>query len=323
MKKFPVGLCLTIAVLGLCAPKAKAENRHMQLEFNEYDGMVLGINMISNGMMGGTGAYLTAHPNANITDFPKMMRSEIYWRGFLQGSIGGSLVYAGEKTMTFQTDYEYSILTGKHLSNLGTSITYSASQNENWLANPSYISDLGPIVFHWKKSYGWKPEVYILPHSLVVTMYSFSQYTFESELSLKTGLLVFSGKLSPDSTIFGVCEANIITMDTKAIDGWADENSSYVTEFVLSHESIHSRWNHFQYMPMDAIYNYQINNWADSTTRVNLNFLRYENQPFRIGADLTSGVFFWSIAKWEDAGGTPQSLTLHEMASSKLFQYVD
>lgn len=259
---------------------AEASQPRVELEFNETDAIVLGTNILFNALMGGFGAHLENNPHS------RFWRDPHFWRGARQGAIGGIPVYAGEKIMTFQNEFDYAILLGKQISDLGTSITFSAALGENWLENPRYMTDIGPLVLSWNKERGLKPELFVLPDSAVYMIYGFSQYDLNLEQSLKTGLLVFNGTGTtndPDNPRFGKCMGNIVFVDPTRTP--LDNTPAFNYNITLAHEAMHTRGDYFMFLPLDAVINHYLKKAPGK-----LKLLGYENHPFRLGAAVGGGL---------------------------------
>lgn len=282
---------------------AKASQPRNEFELNKNDAIVLGSNMIFNAFMGGYGAHKQNSPHT------KFWKDLNFWKGFKQGAIGGIPVYTGMKIMTFQNEFDYAILLGKQVSDLGTSITYSASLGENWLENPRYMTDIGPLVFSWNKEKGLKPELFILPGSVgSLIHYGFYTYDLNLEQSLKTGLFVFDGDPKQNiggRSVSGRSDINLIIQDPNVVH----------YNQLLSHEAIHTR-NNFQFMPLDSIINYYL---KKTPTKLKLS---YENHPFRFGAIVGFG-FLSHSCFYSAELGIPYELQTIEFASSNLFNFED
>lgn len=302
-------------------------DRQVVLYFDKYDGAVLGANMLINGVVGGTGAFLQTkkHQSFQAKNLTKIYKSRVFWQGFSQGALGGIFIYAGEKTMTFQGNYDWSILIGKQISDLGTSITYSAGYGENWFKNPSYLTDLGPIVLRWSYKRPLRPQFFILPGPAVtMSVYFLSGYDFDPEASLHTGLMVFNGKTSATFTNFrpsGSCLFNIVVIDKNLISDYTPTDYAYYWEYnqTLAHEAIHSRWSYFQFLPLDALIDYSLTKWSKNGCK-KLAYLQYEKHPFRIGADM--GMLLMAAPSYlAQQMDVDYGLSWVEYAPSNLFTY--
>lgn len=307
-------LLVVLLSLSLAAKTQAKDDTRVVFQFNEHDAIVLTSEILINGMMGGTGAYLTEHPDFRLKNLPQMLKSRTYWQGFCQGAIGGSLNYAGEKIMTFQPEFKYSILAGKQVSDFGTSITYTASQNKNWLEDPAYLTDIGPMVLYWQKSTGLKPQIMILPGSLIMTAYDFSVSDFDPELSLQTGLFVFKNKSANDTVTLGYSYTNELTLNKSKIKNISDHPDFDIPN-VLGHEAIHTRI-YFHFLPLDAIINYNL----QRQTLIDLDWINNKNQPLHFGADLGWNLITATNFPFSQAG-TPEQLQPNEYAAYQLFNY--
>jgi len=291
----------------------KANEPEVVFKLNQADAIVLGGNMLLNGLMGGYGAHCSLNPHS------KFYRDSNFWEGFKQGLIGGIPLYMGEKMMTFQNEFEYSILIGKQVSDLGTSITYSAALGEMWLKNPRYMTDIGPFVMSWNKQKGLNPELWIMPGSAINSLSAFFRYNLNPEQSLKTGILVFNGELKNTGMYNeehrpGVHHYNITVLPTDKTK--KDNTPAWNYNITLAHEAMHSR-QYFMWMPLDPTINYYAGKLPGK-----LKLLGYEHHPFRFGADVG-----WII--WEGTGylsqkaGTPYNYSHSEYLNFNLFNYKD
>ncbi|MFC1599063.1 hypothetical protein ACFL2U_03615 [Patescibacteria group bacterium] len=311
MSKKSISL-IVIAVFFLTTSQIKAAKPEVELRFNEHDAIALASSMLINGLMGGFGAHYTHSPNANI------WHDQNFWRGFNQGAVGGIPIYGGLKLITFQNEWEYSALAGKQLSDLGTSITFSASRGENWLDNPRYITDAGPFVFNWEKKTGFKPEITVMPASAVSTLYAFSQFELNAQQSLRSGMLIFNGtgnsagRYNEDHRD-GVHLTNIAIIPN--YESELDHLSSHNYNITLGHEAMHGR-QYFMWVALDATFDYKFKNNKGRLSKKLEQLLTNDNLQW--GPDI--GGLYWSgLGEISFLAGVPYSYIPSEYANFNLF----
>ncbi len=293
---------------------AEAAKPEVEFQFNEKDAIALSSSVVINGLLGGLGAHFKLSPNS------KIRTDSNFWKGFQQGMVGGAFTYAGMKTMTFQNEWDYSILTGKQISDLGTSITHSAAMGEDWLKNPRYMTDFGPFVLNWEKEKGLKPEMLILPGSAICTGYALARHKLNIKQTTKTGLLIFDGYMG-DSEEYsedhrqGVHMANIAVIPAEETD--LDHKPSHNYNITLAHEAIHSR-QYIGWMPLDILIDSKLNEMSGRNPKVGL--LKYSSHNFRFGPDV-GGMAWTGIGDLSQIMGVPYHYKNNEFASFNLFNF--
>jgi len=177
-------------------------------------------NIGKGSFAGGVGAIINKKPNEKT--------GKVFLKGFLQGGVGGYLVYESKNFILKVSDnnkLEYA-WGAKFINSIGSSIVENASLNQDfwniWHFNVGY----NRIEVHTKNKI--KIKYKIMPVALLLTgIYAYGN-KFELEKSLKTGEILFS--LSKNFKHAGATWGKLILID----ESWLDKNN------LIAHEIIHS-----------------------------------------------------------------------------------
>lgn len=180
-------------------------------------------NIGLGSVVGGIGAVINKDPNEKI--------GKIFLKGFVQGGLGGYLVYESKNFIlkipeNNKLEYAWG---AKIINSMGSSIIENASLNKNFWDR--WHINIGFNRFEINTENRINIKYRIMPISLILTgIYAYGN-KFELDKSLKTGELIFS--VSGNFEHAGATWGKIILIDESKL---SDSN-------IISHEIIHS----FQY----------------------------------------------------------------------------
>lgn len=163
-----------IAALFICSVGKSQQERQILLQ-----------NVIFNGLTAGIGASINHHTGEKW--------HKAFKRGFLQGSLGGVIIYGGKKLNYLITDKE-SLAYGwlaKVTHATGTSISWNGANNEKF--GTLWSLELGPI----KADFSTKDNAVkfrFLPASIVAYALASKSGKFNLGATLSSGSVVFSKK---------------------------------------------------------------------------------------------------------------------------------
>jgi len=118
---------ITVTVLLFALPICLSGQRRPQPIRGESPNAGLFLsNVVMNGLMGGFGAI--------INKKPEQSGGKVFWKGFSQGCLGGSLQFAG-KHLTYQINRKENlgwVWPARLVNSAGSSITFNAASNRNF-----------------------------------------------------------------------------------------------------------------------------------------------------------------------------------------------
>lgn len=181
------------------------------------------INIGLHGFVAGVGAVINKNGEEKA--------GKRFLKGFLKGSIGGSLIYSG-KLMIGNVGKESNLIyawPGKITYWAGNSIMENAAMNRPIFEQ--YNMNLGIVRFEYKFSNS-QIKTKILPLTTIITGYIASQSKFEWEKSLATGELIFSSSKfnnKLDMGFSGFTTGNVVVLGSEFVNN----------NGTISHEIIH------------------------------------------------------------------------------------
>lgn len=167
---------------------------------------------------GGIGAIINKKPNEKL--------GKVFLKGFLQGALGGYMIYESKKIVadiTNKRSWEYGWY-AKITNSIGTSIIENASSNRNFWERWHLNFGFNRFEFHTKEKF--KIKYRIMPVSLALTLSTAINNKFEFKRTLQTGEFIFSTNNIDNK---GIAYGNIILVNNRYFN-------SYDT---YSHEIIH------------------------------------------------------------------------------------
>lgn len=205
MKQIIIVLCFTLCL--------NSYSQQSEFEIGLY-------NVGLGGFGGAIGAVINKKPNEKT--------GKVFLKGFLQGGIGGYLVYESKNFILKVSDnnkLEYA-WGAKFINSIGSSIIENASLNQDFWNIWHFNIGFNRIEVHTKNKI--KIKYKIMPVALLLTgIYAYGN-KFELEKSLKTGEILFS--VSKNFKHAGATWGKLILID----ESWLDKND------LIAHEIIHS-----------------------------------------------------------------------------------
>lgn len=181
------------------------------------------INIGLNGVVSGVGAIIKK------TEEDKL--GKVFVKGFLNGCLGGSLIYSG-KLMIGNVGKESNLIygwPGKITYWAGNSIMENAAMNRPIFEQ--YNINLGVVRLEYKFSSS-KIKAKLLPLTIITAGYIASQSKFELNKSLATGELIFSSS-NFDKEVYvpyrGFTLGNVVVLGSEFVNNYG----------TISHEMIH------------------------------------------------------------------------------------
>lgn len=175
-------------------------------------------NVGLGSLAGGIGAIINKKPNEKT--------GEVFLKGFLQGALGGYMIYESKKlvgNITNKKSWEYGWY-AKITNSIGTSIIENAASNKNFWEKWHLNFGFNRIEFYTKEKF--KVKYKVMPISLALTLHTAIGNKFEFKRTLQTGEFIFSTNNIEER---GIAYGSTILINNKAIN----------SHDVYSHEIIH------------------------------------------------------------------------------------
>jgi hypothetical protein len=143
-------------------------------------------NVSFGGLFGTIGAIINKKPNEKM--------GKVILKGLAQGSLGGYFTFESKRVLRLAEENEdwKLIWTAKLLNAGGTSIKENATLNQNFWYKWHLNIGFNRLEFETKDKF--KLKYRIMPIAFVYNTLAFTQAKFNSNLSFKTGELIFSTK---------------------------------------------------------------------------------------------------------------------------------
>ncbi|MGJ8592141.1 MAG: hypothetical protein ACSHXF_06315 [Aquaticitalea sp.] len=187
-------------------------------------------NVGLGSFVGGVGAVINKNSGEKT--------GKVFLKGFLQGAVGGYVVYESKKFMlkvTQEEQIEYA-WGSKLINSVGISVVENASLNKNLWENWHINIGFNRMDLNFENNIKFKYR--IMPVSLLLTGYFAYGNKFEFDLFLKTGETIFSTSKDNSGNAGATWGTVIIIEDDKIND-----------KRVVSHEIIHSfQYNDFNFV---------------------------------------------------------------------------
>lgn len=203
---------------------------------------------------GGIGAVINKKPNQKL--------GSVFLKGFLQGGLGGYIIYnskrlAGE--ITQEKSWEYGWY-AKITNSIGTSIVENASANRNFWERWHLNFGFNRIEFYTKDKF--KVKYKIMPISLALTLRLAVSNKFEFKRTFQTGEFIFSTDKIAER---GIAYGNVLLINNRALN----------SHDVYSHEIIHV-YQYYDFNFVNSFLNKSYKKWGKkSRSFKNFNSLFY------------------------------------------------
>ncbi|MDC0176590.1 hypothetical protein OAJ14_00325 [Polaribacter sp.] len=154
-----------------------------QIKAQNNDSQAVIYNIGLGGFFGGLGAVINKKPNEKL--------GKVFIKRLWQGSLGGLVIYKSKKLVyNFSNSGDFKDAWGsKILNSIGNSIVHNAASNTNFWEKMYLNFGFNRLEFSLKNKF--KVQYQIMPLSLLATVVSSTQGSFDFKNSIKTGHFIF------------------------------------------------------------------------------------------------------------------------------------
>ena len=187
-------------------------------------------NIGLGGFFGGFGAVINKKPNEKI--------GKVFVKGLWQGSFGGLLTYKSKQFIyDFSNSGDFKDAWGsKILNSIGNSIVHNAASNTNFWEKMYLNFGFNRLEFSLKNKF--KVQYQIMPLSLLATVVSSTQGSFDFKNSIKTGHFIFKTSYINGDSKFHSSEPARGSTSLNNIN-LLNNLSQEIERKVIAHEIIH------------------------------------------------------------------------------------